>query len=52
MVGEVEEAGGLEGSGNLLGYLEAGRGVAVEEGAEVDELNAVNIICITERTVF
>ena len=38
MVGEVEEAGGLEGVGDLLSYLEAGGRVAVEKGTKVNEL--------------
>ena len=38
VVGEVEEAGGLEGVGDLVSYLEAGGGVAIQEGAKVDEL--------------
>lgn len=36
----------------MLGYLEAGRGVAVEEGSEVDELDSVRVKDMIEYLVF
>ena len=46
MVREVEEARALKGARDLLGYLKAGGRVAVEKGAEVDQLDHVSILCM------